>query len=95
MPAARKLLRDLALNVTTPKFEQPSSERLVEGNPLRTTGNHFECDGMSAGLWPCEFGAWGFAAADDTDGSSTCSQAASVSPTNAGWGASSGRVRRA
>lgn len=51
----------------TAEFDRPRPERLLEGNPLRTTWNHYERDGMSAGTWACEPGAWRIAFADDTD----------------------------
>ncbi len=52
---------------TQPSFDFPRLERLVAGNPQRATWAHFERDGMSAGLWGCEPGAWRIAFADDTD----------------------------
>ena len=50
-----------------PVFDFPRPERLVAGNPQRATWTRFERDGMSAGLWGCEPGAWRIAFADDTD----------------------------
>jgi uncharacterized cupin superfamily protein len=53
---------------TTPaEFDRPRPDRLASGNPLRTTWNRFERDGMSAGTWACEPGAWRIDFADDTD----------------------------
>ncbi len=52
---------------TAAEFDHPREERRVAGNPLRTTWNHFERDGMSAGVWACEPGAWRIAFADDTN----------------------------
>lgn len=52
---------------TTAEYDHPRPDRLVQGNPLRTTWNHFERDGMSAGMWSCEPGAWRIAFADGTD----------------------------
>ena len=52
---------------TPPVFDFPRPERLVAGNPQRATWTRFERDGMSAGLWGCEPGAWRIAFGDDTD----------------------------
>lgn len=52
---------------TPPAHHRPKPERLVAGNPARTTWNHFERNGMSAGLWACEPGAWRIAFAADTN----------------------------
>ena len=52
---------------TAPEYDRPRPERLVAGNPLRTTWNHFERDGMLAGVWACEVGAWRIAFADNKD----------------------------
>lgn len=62
-----KTLTAFAHADTPASFDHPRPDRLVDGNPLRTTWNHFERDGMSAGLWSCEPGAWRIAFADDTD----------------------------
>jgi uncharacterized cupin superfamily protein len=34
---------------------------------LRTTWNHYESEGVSAGVWACETGAWRIAFANGTD----------------------------
>ena len=52
---------------TPPVCDFPRPERLVAGNPQRATWTRFERDGMSAGLWGCEPGAWRIAFGDDTD----------------------------
>ena len=53
---------------TPPSHDHPRPERLVSsGNPLRTTWNHYEHAGVSAGLWACEPGAWRIAFAAGTD----------------------------
>lgn len=62
-----KTLTAFAHADTPASVDRPRPERLVDGNPLRTTWNHFERDGMSAGLWSCAPGAWRIAFADDTD----------------------------
>ena len=43
-----------------PVFDRPRSERLLTGNPLRTTWNHYDSAGgeFSCGLWQCEPGCW-------------------------------------
>ena len=53
---------------TTPaEFDRPRPDRLVTGNPQRTTWNHYEHAGLSAGTWACEIGAWRIAFADGKD----------------------------
>lgn len=52
-----------------PEFDRPRPDRLLRGNPLRTTLEHFcsaTCD-LSAGVWSCEPGAWQIAFAPDKD----------------------------
>jgi len=43
-----------------PALDRPKPERLVRGNPLRSTFSHYaDPHGMvDAGLWHCEPGAW-------------------------------------
>lgn len=48
-------------------FDHPRPERLIAGNPLRTTWNHYEHAGVAAGTWSCEPGAWRIAFDDDKD----------------------------
>ena len=45
---------------TAPEYDYPRPERLVLGNPQRTTWNHFtNASGeMFAGVWSCEVGSW-------------------------------------
>jgi uncharacterized protein len=51
-----------------PAYDHPRPERLVSAhNPLRTTWKHYEADGVSAGVWTCEPGAWRIAFVDGTD----------------------------
>ena len=52
---------------TPPEFDRPRPDRLVSGNPNRTTWNHYEQSGVSAGLWECEVGAWRIAFAEGKD----------------------------
>lgn len=43
-----------------PVYDHPRPDRLVRGNPLRTTFEHFLSPehGLAAGIWACEPGAW-------------------------------------
>lgn len=43
-----------------PLFDRPRPERLVTGNPLRTTWNHYHgaAGEFSCGVWQCEPGSW-------------------------------------
>lgn len=50
-----------------PTLDHPRRERLVSGDPLRTTWELYAERGVSAGIWACEPGAWRIAFADDTD----------------------------
>lgn len=52
-----------------PEFDRPRPDRLVKGNPLRTTWNHFTAAGgdLSAGIWSCEPGAWNIAFPEGKD----------------------------
>lgn len=45
---------------TAPEIDQPRAERLVNGNPNRTTWNHYSNDTgeVFAGEWHCEVGSW-------------------------------------
>ena len=62
-----KTLTSFASADTAPAYDHPRPDRLVAGNPLRTTWNHYERDGFSAGVWACEVGAWRIAFADGKD----------------------------
>lgn len=46
--------------LVTPIFDQPSADRLVSGNPQRTTWSHYASADklLSCGVWACEVGAW-------------------------------------
>ena len=52
-----------------PIHDHPRPDRLLRGNPRRTTWNHFTSTGgdIDAGLWACEPGAWRIAFADNKD----------------------------
>lgn len=54
---------------TAPEFDHPRPERLLQGNPLRTTWNHFtNASGeMFAGVWSCEVGSWRIAMGPNED----------------------------
>lgn len=56
-----------AASTAPAEFDHPRPDRRVTGNPLRTTWNHYERDGVSAGTWACEAGAWRIAFAMGTD----------------------------
>ncbi len=46
--------------VTEPSYDHPKQGRLVSGNPLRTTREHYSnvSGEVSCGVWSCEVGAW-------------------------------------
>lgn len=52
-----------------PTYDHPRPDRLVSGNPRRTTWEHFlSANGdLSAGIWACEPGAWNIAFAPGKD----------------------------
>lgn len=52
-----------------PAYDRPRPDRLVEGNPLRTTREYFQAPAgdLSAGIWSCEPGAWKIAFAPGKD----------------------------
>ena len=52
-----------------PAFDHPRPDRLVAGNPQRTTWEHFLTTNgdLSAGIWACEPGAWNIAFAPGKD----------------------------
>jgi uncharacterized protein len=51
---------DFANQHTQPEYDHPQPARLIEGNPTRTTWNHYTNDSgeVYAGVWACEVGAW-------------------------------------
>ena len=53
----------------TPAYDHPRPDRLVRGNPQRTTLEHFlsPAGDLSAGIWACEPGAWNIAFAPGKD----------------------------
>lgn len=58
-----------ARHTPAPTYDRPRPDRLVRGNPLRTTFEHFLSPGgdLSAGIWACEPGAWNIAFAAGKD----------------------------
>ena len=46
--------------IITPEFDHPRAERLLDGNPQRSTWNHFTNDTgeVCAGIWASEVGSW-------------------------------------
>jgi uncharacterized cupin superfamily protein len=58
-----------AASLPPPAFDRPRPDRLVKGNPLRTTHEHFlsATGDVSAGIWACEPGAWNIAFAAGKD----------------------------
>lgn len=52
-----------------PVHDRPRPDRLISGNPLRTTWNHFTNSSgeLDAGIWSCETGAWTIAFAPNKD----------------------------
>lgn len=53
-------LIDFSSAESTPSYDHPRPERLVNGNPLRTTWEHYANPSgeISCGVWACEVGAW-------------------------------------
>lgn len=54
---------------TSPVFDHPRRDRLVAGDPARTTWEHYaNASGeVSCGVWACEIGAWRIEFADSSD----------------------------
>ena len=46
--------------ISEPSYDRPKPERLVAGNPLRTTWEHYANPSgeISGGVWACGPGAW-------------------------------------
>jgi len=49
-----------AKSLVQPEYDHPRVERLVSGNPLRTTRNHYTNSSgeVFAGIWESEVGSW-------------------------------------
>jgi uncharacterized protein len=54
---------------TAPEYDHPRTERLVRGNPQRTTWNHYTNDSgeVFSGVWACEAGSWRIEMGDTED----------------------------
>jgi len=57
------------LSSPPPEFDHPREDRRLDGNPLRTTWNHFTSASgeVNAGIWACEKGSWRIAFAQNKD----------------------------
>ena len=53
-------LVDFKQQQTEPETDHPRPDRIVSGNPKRTTWNHFTSSSgeVSAGVWSSEVGSW-------------------------------------
>jgi uncharacterized cupin superfamily protein len=53
-------ITEFRLQSPAPEVDYPLEERRVDGNPKRTTWNHFSNAGgdVHAGIWACEKGSW-------------------------------------
>lgn len=62
-------LTTFATQSPAPAYDRPRPDRLVSGNPLRTTFEHFAAPqgDLTAGVWQCEPGAWKIAFAPGKD----------------------------
>lgn len=62
-------ITDFSAMTTAPVYDQPRPDRLVSGNPRRTTWNHFTSSSgeVDAGIWACEVGSWRIAFPDNKD----------------------------
>ena len=47
-------------SLVAPTFDQPRADRLLAGNPQRTTWPHYTSPDqqLSCGIWACDVGAW-------------------------------------
>jgi uncharacterized protein len=52
------LFQRLAASAAPPETSRPAPDRLVKGDPLFTTWNVEEADGLYCGLWQSTPGAW-------------------------------------
>ncbi len=57
------------LDAIEPAYDRPRPDRLLQGNPRRTTWNHYTNGrgDVDAGIWACEPGAWAIAFAPGKD----------------------------
>lgn len=54
MPLVERLSRD----GITPDVSRPDPAKVVKGDPVQTTWNMEDRDGLYSGLWQCTPGAW-------------------------------------
>ena len=59
------ILRSFTDPAPEPNIDYPHPERLIRGNPKRTTWNRYEENGVFMGEWACEVGAWKIAFGND------------------------------
>jgi uncharacterized cupin superfamily protein len=52
------LLLPLSLDGITPEIERPSPEKLLSGDPVHTTWNLEDRDGLYCGIWQSTPGKW-------------------------------------
>ncbi|MCB6185227.1 cupin domain-containing protein [Leeia sp. TBRC 13508] len=64
-----KSITHLGKTLPEGSIDYPKPERLIKGNPKRSTHPFFASThgDMDVGIWQCEVGAWKIAFADDTD----------------------------
>lgn len=53
------------LTQANPSIDFPRPDRLVNGNPKRTTHSVYENPNMNCGIWQCEVGSWNIVFADN------------------------------
>jgi uncharacterized cupin superfamily protein len=60
---------DFSQQTTAAEHDHPREARRIQGNPLRTTWNHFSNDSgeVCAGVWACEVGSWRIAFGERED----------------------------
>lgn len=71
MPRAvftRRLI-DFSETDATPTYDRPRPDRLIAGDPMRTTWELYAPPGgdISCGIWACEMGAWRIAFDERSD----------------------------
>ena len=62
-------ITEFRLQSPAPETDYPQEERRLDGNPKRTTWNHFTSavGDVNAGIWACEKGSWRIAFAPTKD----------------------------
>jgi len=51
-------LQFLSRKGVAPAVDRPAPDRLISGDPVFTTWNHEETDGLYCGIWQCTPGKW-------------------------------------